>query len=85
MCGWYSRARIRISRRNRLRVGRGGDLGAEQLERDGPVVAPVMREVDDRRGAATELALDLIPNQARPVVVGILARLESPFLTQPLD
>ena len=37
---------------------RGGELGEEDLERDGAVVAEVVRQVDDGHAAAAELALD---------------------------
>ena len=37
---------------------RGGELGEEDLERDGAVVAEVVGEVDDGHAAAAELALD---------------------------
>ena len=40
---------------------RGGELGAEDLERDGPVVPEVVREVDHGHAAAPELTLDAVP------------------------
>ena len=43
-----------------LRSERGGELGAQDLERDGPVVPEVVREVDHGHAAASELALDAI-------------------------
>ena len=44
-----------------LRSERGGELGAQDLERDGPIVPEVVREVDHGHAAASELALDAIP------------------------
>ena len=41
-----------------LGAERGGKLGEEDLEGDGPVVAEVVREIDDRHAAAAELALE---------------------------
>ena len=49
-----------------------------------PVVASVLRQVDDRRGAATQLALHPVSSQARAIVLGT-ARLDPPLLTQTLD
>jgi hypothetical protein len=44
-----------------LRSERGGELGAQNLERDGPIVPEVVSEVDHGHAAASELALDAIP------------------------
>jgi hypothetical protein len=44
-----------------LRSERDGELGAQDLERDGPIVPEVVREVDHGHAAASELALDAIP------------------------
>jgi hypothetical protein len=41
-----------------LGAERGGELGEENLEGDGPVVAEVLREVDNGHAAAAELALE---------------------------
>jgi hypothetical protein len=38
----------------------GGELGEEDLERDGTVVAEVVSEIDDGHSAAPELALDSV-------------------------
>jgi hypothetical protein len=43
-----------------LRSERGGELGAQDLERDGPIVPEVVGEVDRGHTAASELALDAI-------------------------
>ena len=38
-----------------------GNLVVQHLERDGPVVSEVVREVDDGEAAASELALEAVP------------------------
>ena len=43
-----------------LRSERGGELGAQDLERDGPIVPEVAGEIDGGHAAASELALDAI-------------------------
>ena len=43
-----------------LGAERGGQLGVEHLERDRPVVAEVVGEVDRGHAAAPELALDAV-------------------------
>ena len=43
-----------------LRAERGGELGAQDLERDGPIVPEVVGEIDGGHAAASELALDAI-------------------------
>ena len=43
-----------------LRSERGGELGAQDLERDGAIVPEVVREVDHGHAAAAELALDAV-------------------------
>ncbi len=44
-----------------LRSERGGELGAQDLERDGPIVPEIVGEVDHGHAAAAELALDALP------------------------
>ena len=39
---------------------RGGELGAQHLERHGPIVPEVVGEVDRGHAAAAELALDAV-------------------------
>ena len=41
-----------------LGAERGGELGEQDLEGDGPVVAEVVGQVDDGHAAAAELALE---------------------------
>ena len=43
-----------------LGAERGGELGAQDLERDGPIVPEVVGEIDGGHAAASELALDAI-------------------------
>jgi hypothetical protein len=43
-----------------LRSERGGELGAQDLERDGPIVPEIVGEVDRGHAAASELALDAV-------------------------
>ena len=58
MCGCWSWAVIRISRRKRSAPDGGGDLRIEHLDRDLPLVAAVAREEDERHAPATDLPLD---------------------------
>ena len=43
-----------------LRAERGGELGAQDLEGDGPIVPEIVSEIDGGHAAASELALDAI-------------------------
>jgi hypothetical protein len=43
-----------------LRSERGSELGAQDLERDGPIVSEVAGEIDGGHAAASEFALDAI-------------------------
>ena len=43
-----------------LRAERGRELGAQDLERDGPIVPEVAGEIDGGHAAASELALDAV-------------------------
>ena len=52
MWGCWSRAASRISRWNRSAPSDGGELGAEDLEGDRPVVPEVVGEVDRGHAAA---------------------------------
>ena len=67
MWGCWSRAARRISRRNRSGADDGGELGAEHLEGDLPVVLEVVGEVDGRHAALAQLALDAVALVERPV------------------
>ena len=60
MCGCCRRAAILISRRNRSGPSDGGELGAQDLERDRAVVPEVVGEVDRGHAAASELALEAV-------------------------
>ena len=58
MCGCWSRAVVRISRRNRSGPSECSQFGVQDLERHGPIVPEVAGEIDRGHAAASELALD---------------------------
>ena len=58
MWGCCRRAAIRISLEEPLGAERGGQLRAQHLEGDRPVVPEVVGEVDRGHAAAAQLALD---------------------------
>ena len=60
MCGCCRRAAILISWRNRSGPSDGGELGAQDLEGDRPIVPEVAGEIDGGHAAASELALEAI-------------------------
>jgi len=50
-----------------VRADGGGEVRAEDLDRNGAVVPPIVREIDGRHPTATKLALDMVPlGQSRP-------------------
>jgi len=59
-----------------LRAERGGELGAQDLEGDGTIVAEIVCQVDRGHAAASELALDAVAigQGGRPGLRGVRER-----------
>ena len=60
MWGCCRRAARWISRRKRSGPSVAAELGVEHLERDGPVVLQIVREIHRRHAATSELPLEAV-------------------------